>query len=41
MLFRQGDQSELDNLKEVQAGIAAAESYGDQKSIATVKKLLR
>jgi predicted metal-dependent peptidase len=35
-----GDQSELDNLKEVQAGIAAAESYGDQKSIATVKKLL-
>ena len=35
-----GDQSELDNLKEVQAGIAAAESYGDQKSLATVKKLL-
>ena len=35
-----GDQSELDNLKEVQAGIAAAESYSDQKSLATVKKLL-
>ncbi len=35
-----GDQRELDNLKEVQASIAAAESYGDQKSLATVKKLL-